>query len=190
MSRPFLTAEWRELAVLNFEIDPALLKPWMPQSTELDLWNGTALVSLVGFQFLDTRVLEAAIPFHRNFDEVNLRFYVQGSEGRGVVFIREFVPRPAISLIANSLYGEHYATARMQHSIERKDVFGNYEQSNCVWLPKSEQWENQRFRIDRQIRLANNTSGHTNLYWRKTSRRWIIQKTIDGKTKFLVNFKP
>jgi uncharacterized protein len=121
MSRPFLTAEWRELAVLNFEIDPALLKPWMPQSTELDLWNGTALVSLVGFQFVDTRVLGAAIPFHRNFDEVNLRFYVQGSEGRGVVFIREFVPRPAISLIANSLYGEHYATARMQHSIERKD---------------------------------------------------------------------
>jgi uncharacterized protein len=119
MARPFLTAEWRDLAVLNFEIDPLLLKPWIPRSTELDLWNGIALVSLVGFRFLDTRVLGAAIPFHRNFDEVNLRFYVRGAEGRGVVFIREFVPRRAITLIANTLYGEHYATAQMKHAIKK-----------------------------------------------------------------------
>jgi uncharacterized protein YqjF (DUF2071 family) len=123
MARPFLTAEWLDLAVLNFEIDPGLidvlLKPWIPVGTELDLWNGIALVSLVGFRFVNTRVLGAAIPFHRDFDEVNLRFYVQGPKGRGVVFIREFVPRRAISLIANTLYGEHYKTARMEHVIER-----------------------------------------------------------------------
>jgi uncharacterized protein YqjF (DUF2071 family) len=119
MARPFLTAEWRDLAVLNFEVDRDLLKPWIPPSTELDLWNGVALVSVVGFQFLNTRVLGAAIPFHRDFDEVNLRFYVRGTEGRGVVFIREFVPKPAVSIIANTLYGEHYATARMQHRVER-----------------------------------------------------------------------
>jgi uncharacterized protein YqjF (DUF2071 family) len=119
MARPFLTAEWRDLAVLNFEVDRDLLKPWIPPSTELDLWNGVALVSVVGFQFLNTRVLGAAIPFHRDFDEVNLRFYVRGTEGRGVVFIREFVPKPAVSIIANTLYGEHYATARMRHTIDR-----------------------------------------------------------------------
>jgi uncharacterized protein len=123
MDRPFLTAEWRDLAVLNFEVDSALLKPRIPPSTELDLWNGAALVSLVGFRFLDTRVLGVAIPFHRDFDEVNLRFYVRRVNGdpssRGVVFIREFVPKRAVSLVANTLYGEHYATARMEHAIEK-----------------------------------------------------------------------
>lgn len=124
MARQFLTAEWRDLAVLNFEIDPALLHPLLPASMELDLWNGIALVSLVGFRFLDTRVLGAAIPFHRDFEEVNLRFYVRpressGPEGRGVVFIREIVPKHAVTFIANTLYGEHYVTARMKHNIER-----------------------------------------------------------------------
>jgi hypothetical protein len=96
--KPFLTAEWRNLAVLNFEVDRALLRPLLPPSCELNLWDGGALVSLVGFQFLDTRVLGRAIPLHRNFDEVNLRFYVTGAQGRGVVFIREIVPKRAIAL--------------------------------------------------------------------------------------------
>lgn len=108
------------LAMLNFEIDPALLHPHLPRACELDLWNGAALVSLVGFQFLNTRVLGAAIPFHRNFEEVNLRFYVRGPQGRGVVFIREMVPRRAITLVARALYGENYVTAPMDHSIQTR----------------------------------------------------------------------
>lgn len=124
MAGAFLTAQWRDLAVLNFEIDPALLHPLLPASLELDLWEGVALVSLVGFRFLDTRVLGAAIPFHRDFDEVNLRFYVRprgsnGTEGRGVVFIREIVPKHAVTFIANTLYGERYVTASMRHAIEQ-----------------------------------------------------------------------
>jgi uncharacterized protein YqjF (DUF2071 family) len=115
--KPFLTAEWRNLAVLNFEVDRALLMPLLPPSCELDLWDGGALVSLVGFQFLGTRVLGRAIPLHRNFDEVNLRFYVTGPQGRGVVFIREIVPKRAIALIANTLYGENYVVAPMSHTI-------------------------------------------------------------------------
>jgi hypothetical protein len=103
--------------VLNFEIDRAVLAPLLPRSCELDLWNGAALISLVGFQFLDTRVLGRAIPLHRNFDEVNLRFYVIGPQGRGVVFIREVVPKRAIALIANTLYGENYLALPMSQTI-------------------------------------------------------------------------
>lgn len=87
-ARPFLTAEWRFLAMLNFEIAPATLAPCVPRGTELDSFDGRTLVSLVAFRFLRTRVLGAPIPFHRNFTEVNLRFYVRrmGAEGwrRGV----------------------------------------------------------------------------------------------------------
>ena len=76
-STPFLTADWRYLALLNYVIDPEILQPLVPAGTELDDWQGRTFVSVVGFLFLDTRVRGIAIPFHRNFEEVNLRFYVR-----------------------------------------------------------------------------------------------------------------
>src|SRR5215470_5171167 len=121
----FLTAEWRNLALLNYQMDPRLLQPFVPAGTELDLWNGRAFVSLVGFQFLNTRVFGIPIPFHRDFEEVNLRFYVRRAEGgevrRGVTFIREIVPRPAIAAVARNLYNERYVSLPMSHAIERDD---------------------------------------------------------------------
>jgi uncharacterized protein YqjF (DUF2071 family) len=121
--RPFLTAAWRFLAVLNYEIDPALLRPLVPAGTELDAWHGTNYISLVGFLFEDVRVKGFPVPLHRNFEEVNLRFYVrrEAAEGwrRGVVFIREIVPRLAVAKVANWVYGERYLALPMGHRIER-----------------------------------------------------------------------
>jgi uncharacterized protein len=89
----FLTAEWRDLAILNYAVDEALLQPHVPAGTELDFFEGNTYISLVGFRFLNTRVLGIPVPLHRDFDEVNLRFYVRrvtGSEvRRGVVFVRD-----------------------------------------------------------------------------------------------------
>lgn len=117
----FLTAEWRHLAMLNFEVDPAIVRPLVPAGTELDDWRGRTFVSLVGFLFLDTRVLGISIPRHRDFEEVNLRFYVRRrtSEGwrRGVVFVRELVPRAAIAMAARVFYGENYLAVPMSHHI-------------------------------------------------------------------------
>jgi hypothetical protein len=111
--------------MLNYEIDPALLRPLVPACTELDPWDGRHFVSLVGFRFLDTRVLGLAIPFHRNFDEVNLRFYVRrrGREGwrRGVVFIKEVVPKRAIAAVARWLYNENYVACPMDSEIRLPD---------------------------------------------------------------------
>jgi hypothetical protein len=108
--------------MLNFEVDAAVVRPLVPAGTELDDWRGRTLVSLVGFLFLDTRVLGLRIPLHRDFEEVNLRFYVRrrASEGwrRGVVFIKELVPRAAIALAARVFYGEHYVAVPMSHRIE------------------------------------------------------------------------
>jgi hypothetical protein len=120
-NRPFLTAEWRYLAMLNYEAEPKVLLPYLPAGTELDQWSGKTYLSIVGFQFLNTRVLGVPIPFHRNFDEVNLRFYVRrkAADGwrRGVVFIKEIVPRTAIAFTARYLYNENYVAARMGHEI-------------------------------------------------------------------------
>lgn len=108
----------------NYQVDPSLLEAYVPRHTELDTWNGTCYVSLVGFMFLNVRLLGVSIPFHRNFEEVNLRFYVRhksaGEWKRGVVFLKEIVPRRALSLVANTVYGEHYQTMRMAHMWEKE----------------------------------------------------------------------
>lgn len=124
MASPFLTAEWRQLAMLNFAIDPKILASFVPDGTELDFHDGATFVSVVGFLFLHTRVLRLPIPFHRNFEEVNLRFYVRrrSTEGwrRGVTFVRELVPRRAIAFVARAFYDEPYLALPMRHSIAQR----------------------------------------------------------------------
>jgi uncharacterized protein YqjF (DUF2071 family) len=142
MSPPtlFLTAEWRNLAMLNYEVDPVLLTKFVPIGTELDCWNGKTFISLVGFQFLRTRVCGIPIPFHRNFDEVNLRFYVRrsvdGKIRRGVVFIKEIVPRWAMAAVARGLYNERYVALPMDHQIKagESDLLVEYGwRSGMAW---------------------------------------------------------
>lgn len=120
MSSNFLTAEWKKLAMANYAVDPSLVSEYLPAGTEVDLWNDTCYVSLVGFMFCNTRLMGIKVPFHVNFEEVNLRFYVkrrhEGEWRRGVVFIKEIVPRPALALVANTLYNERYETMPMQHT--------------------------------------------------------------------------
>jgi uncharacterized protein YqjF (DUF2071 family) len=131
----FLTAFWRNLIMLNYEVPPELLNPYLPAGTELDLWEGKALVSMVGFMFNDTRVLGIKWPFHINFEEVNLRFYVRYFDGekwkRGAVFISEIVPKHIIAVMANVLYKEHYSAMPMRHSVN--DAGGNYTNFLYEW---------------------------------------------------------
>ena len=107
--------------MLNYEVDPAVLAGHVPGGTELDAWNGRTFVSLVGFRFLDTRVLGVAVPFHRDFEELNLRFYVRrkADEGwrRGVVFVKEVVPRRAVAWLARLVYQENYVAHAMRHAV-------------------------------------------------------------------------
>jgi len=124
--KPFLTASWRYLAMLNYVVDPRVIAPLVPPGTEIDYANRETFVSVVGFLFLDTRLLGLPVPLHRDFEEVNLRFYVRKKSADtwrcGVVFVREFVPKRAIALIARSFYGEPYLAVPMKHNIEHADL--------------------------------------------------------------------
>jgi uncharacterized protein YqjF (DUF2071 family) len=118
----FLSAEWRDLVMFNYEIDPHLLTKHVPPGTVLDSFLGKTYVSLVGFRFCRTKLFGAvAVPFHSDFEEVNLRFYVRRQERtenrRGVVFIAEIVPRQAVATVARVLYGENYVCLPMNHSV-------------------------------------------------------------------------
>jgi uncharacterized protein YqjF (DUF2071 family) len=117
----FLTAGWHHLAMLNFAIDPDVLEPYVPAGTQLDFWQGQAYVSVVGFQFINTKVLGIPLPLHRNFEEVNLRFYVvrptPDGPRRGVVFLREIAPKWLVSVVARWVYNEKYVTMPMRQRV-------------------------------------------------------------------------
>lgn len=164
----FLTAEWRKLVFVNYKVDPALLQPYVPHGTVLDLWQGNCYLSLIGFLFTETRLRGLKIPFHVSFEEVNLRFYVKRETDqetrRGVVFIKEIVPKPAIALVANLLYQESYQTLRMRHSWDQQqeDLLVKYE-----WKKRGE-WQHMAVKASNSPQLlepGSETEFITEHYW-------------------------
>ena len=129
MGSTFLRANWENLIMANYEIEPSTLAPYLPKGVELDFYNNKTYVSLVGFMFKNTRLFGLPIPFFGSFEEINLRFYVKKIENRkikkGVVFINETVPFKIVALLANKLYKEHYISIPTKNSIditENKDI--------------------------------------------------------------------
>jgi uncharacterized protein YqjF (DUF2071 family) len=130
--RPFLTAVWRDFLMLSYEIEPAVLRPFIPHGTELDDWHGRAFVSLVGFRFCNARLFGIRIPGHQEFAEVNLRFYVRccidGQCRRGVVFLRELAAKRCVAIVARWFYGERFRRVPMvciQDRIDRESSVGD-----------------------------------------------------------------
>ncbi|WP_428662839.1 YqjF family protein [Runella sp.] len=140
MLTSFLTADWRKLAMVNYAVPPNLLQPLVPKHTELDLFEGHCFVSLIGFLFDNVSLLGRPIPFHTTFEEVNLRFYVKhraedGTWKRGVTFVKEIVPKYAVSWVANAIYHEPYVTMPMRHHWENADdqLTVSYEWKKKEW---------------------------------------------------------
>ncbi len=133
--KKFLTAKWQDLVMANYAIDLELLQEFIPKGTELDFHNDKCYVSLVAFKFIETKVLGIPIPFHTDFEEVNLRFYVKRETEeevkRGVVFIKEIVPKAAITFVAQKVYGEPYETWEMSHSDGEKELTYTWAKGNC-----------------------------------------------------------
>ena len=112
--RPFLTARWENLLLVNFKTKAEILEPYLPKGCVLDTYEGSPFVSLVAFEFLETKVFRVKWPGFTNFPEINLRFYIRFGEQRGVCFIREYVPSFLVSSIARWLYNEPYLSAKMK----------------------------------------------------------------------------
>ncbi|QDW18972.1 YqjF family protein [Flavobacterium sp. KBS0721] len=214
----FLKAEWKNLALFNYEVDAKILEKYVPAGTEIDLWNNKCYVSLVGFMFKNTKVLGLKVPFHVDFEEVNLRFYVKRFENgewkRGVVFIKEIVPKKAITFIANTLYQEHYETQKMRH-----EIIENSTTNTFIYQWKSkEKWNTIQLETEKdltKIRIDSDAEFITEHYFGYTKitkdltfeyevqhPRWEqyevlhhnididFEKTYGEDFKFLQNIKP
>jgi uncharacterized protein len=175
---PFLTAKWTHLAMLNYEIDSSILAPYVPVGTELDHFHGRTYASMVGFLYCDTRILGVAIPLHRDFAEVNLRFYVRRLEPdgwrRGVVFIKEIVPRWAVAFFARVLYDEKFVALPMRHLITPRD--GDLQTPHRVeyhWK-FARQWQHLALETAgpaAQVPSGSEAEFITEHYWGYTARR-------------------
>jgi len=180
----------------NYSVDKGILKKYLPSKTEIDIWNNTCYISLVGFMFQNTKVKGFKIPFHVNFEEVNLRFYVRYKEKdewkRGVVFIKEIVPKPALTFVANKIYKEHYETLPMSHKWTHSE---NHLTIEYKW--KKSKWYTINAKVDKVpssiIRgseeefITEHYWGYTKLSEIETSEygvehpRWDVYKTLEYK---------
>lgn len=199
MAKTFLEAEWRKLIMANYEIDPSILKHFLPNKTEFDTYNGICYVSLIGFLFSNTRILGVKVPLHINFEEVNLRFYVRYNDAgiwkRGTVFIKEIVSKPAITFVANTLYKEKYETMPTRYSWKTSDekLLIEYEwKKNKNWNSISIETEKQPLDIDADSEaefITEHYWGYAKMSEHKTKEygvehpRWQMYKTIDYKIK-------
>lgn len=195
MMKKFLTAQWKNLVFANYEVDVAILKSHLPSGTEIDFWSDKCYVSLVGFMFLKTRVKGIAFPLHTNFEEFNLRFYVRIKDGgkwkRGVVFVKEIVPKRMITTIAGLLYGERYYCYPMRNVLTEDE---NKLKIEYGFLYKNE-WNYIHATVDKEPKLVSEGSeeefitehywGYTKLSGNKTSEykvehpKWDIHPVIN-----------
>ena len=120
-----LSANWTDLLVLNFETDKKFLEHYLPAGLELNDWNGQYFMSLVGFEFSNTKLFGIPSPVHRRFAELNLRFYVKrrikDQWRKGVVFIKEIAPSWLVGQVAGWLYKESFVALPVKKSMTPLD---------------------------------------------------------------------
>lgn len=191
----FLTAVWRNLVNITYKTDVNVLKTFLPEGLELDTIDNSAFVSLVAFQFLGTKIKGIRIPFHANFSEINLRFYVKNKNFRGVVFIKEFVPKFMVSFIANKIYNEPYSTADIESKINNgnsisaeyklklnhSEYFIRVNAENNTYKPDESSTEH--FFKEHSYGFGTNHSGNT-LVYEVEHPVWNIYPVTDYKHNF------
>jgi hypothetical protein len=193
----FLKANWENIIMANYEIDPQLVIPFLPNGVDLDLFNGKCYISLVGFMFKNTKLFNVPIPKFGTFEEINLRFYVTRKEGtilkRGVVFINETIPYPIVAWVANKLYNEHYTVVPTKHNIDKTS---NSQNIKFEWL-LNKKWNSIYVASSHEAEIMKNESlekfiyehyyGYTKINELKTEEyklqhpSWKTHKVLDYK---------
>lgn len=191
--KSFLSAYWQNLINLTYRVNPKLLLPDLPRGLELDLLDGKTHVSLVAFEFIDTRVKGFKVPFHTNFAEINLRYYANYKGKHGVVFLREYVPRYCIALVADKLYNEPYQAIamncetkmtaealRVRHDLQKDRTRFSIEVSAAIRLVTPAETSLEHYFKEHEVGFGKDKSGNT-LFYRVEHPVWEIYPVQDYK---------
>jgi uncharacterized protein YqjF (DUF2071 family) len=116
---PLLFADWDRTLMLHYEIDPAVLRPFVP--FPLDLREGKAYVTLVAFTLRGMRPrrggrlarwLMRPIATHRF---LNVRTYVRVNGEAGIYFVTEYMNNLLSRRLGPLAYGLPYRFARLDY---------------------------------------------------------------------------
>ena len=174
-SKTFLTARWENLAIITYKIHPASLSIYIPPGLAADTINGDAFVSIVAFDFNDIKIKSLRIPFHVNFPEINLRFYVKDENRNGVVFISEFVDKYFVPFVANSVYNENYKRIRM------KKVMKILDGDDVIHLNYNMNMKGREFNLNMKAKQESFIPGENTIEHFIKEHEWGFGKSRRGK---------
>ena len=192
-NRVFLSAKWSNLILCNYPVDDALLEPYLPMGCKLDHFEDKAFVSLVAFEFLNTKVFGFKWPGFTHFFEVNLRFYIKFEEQRGVCFIREYVPSRVIVGVAQIIYNEPYKYAPISGTIDKtqeqinalyqltsmdKSILLDITAKNSAYLPLPNSIEH--FFKEHELGVGKSRTGET-LTYKVSHPYWEVYPIVSTK---------
>ena len=129
---PFLLARWERVVFLHFMLEPETLRPQLRSPFELELYDGSAVISVVAItmrRFRPVRPISiAAWPFALISRQVflNLRTYVRLGDEPGALFLWGWLSQPWRFPFPSGMFGLPYAfaTLRCEHLHETGAVSG------------------------------------------------------------------
>jgi uncharacterized protein len=136
--------KWENLLFVHWEVSPDLLKGHLPPGLELDLWKGTAWISIVSFKVSKTRLRYLPkIPYVPSMLQVNVRTYVTKNGEKGVYFFTVDTNKLS-AVIGAKLFTLPYfkATMNMKKRLGTFTMFSSRNKSNANWKVRYKKQEN------------------------------------------------
>ena len=121
----FMAQKWENLLFLHWPVSKESLESTIPEDLEVDLFEGEAWLSVVGFRLSELRIKPfVQIPW-KDFSELNLRTYVRDQAGRRGVWFYSLDSSDLLAVVgARLLYGLNYRYASIDHN--QKNDFIEY----------------------------------------------------------------
>ncbi len=113
-----LVADWNYMFVRSFLVEPKLLQDKLNPLLDLTLFNGKALVQIVGRAIENTKIKGLAISPIKFFD-FNLQVKVKKDEKDGFILVKQIVPKYCVANFISRLF---YAKAETLPMEEKKII--------------------------------------------------------------------
>ena len=183
----FMSQSWEDLILLHWPISWEELAPTIPSDLELDLFEGDAWASVVGFRLTNLRISPLrAIPWN-DFLEVNLRTYVKDRQGRRGVWFHSLDSSDLLSVLgARLLYGLSYFHSR----IKMEKVNGILSFCSC----RNRFWGGRRATIEAETSAQDSRSARADSdldrFLLERYRFWVRRKLGGFSSSAIVEHRP
>ncbi|WP_109831792.1 YqjF family protein [Reichenbachiella versicolor] len=165
--------EWNQVVFLHWKVSQSILRKFVPEHLEIDLYQNQAWISLVVFRMDNIRPrLLPSFPPISNFDEINIRTYVQQNGKSGVYFLSIEASKRLSTLIAKNLSELPY-----RYSSINRNSLSNFSSKNT----------NYNDHLNFTYEVKNETPKKSELDLWLTERYALFQTSRYGLNKFEIH---